>query len=178
MRFKADVFHMNYPGNFYQHIERHALAAPDATCVYTGSDEVLSRDWLHAMAGRYANALLALGCVRGDRVAVQVEKSVQALCVYLACVRAGLVFLPLNTAYQPDELAFLLSDAAPALFVCRPSHKHQLFVFGRGRMTGRVDQQHAARVRQGLRAQQLSRQCQRVTRGAALGRHQRQHAGV
>ena len=117
---------MNYPGNFYQHIERHALAAPDAPCVYTGSSEVLSRDWLHAMSGRYANALLALGCVRGDKVAVQVEKSVQALCVYLACVRAGLVYLPLNTAYQPDELGFLLGDAKPALFVCRPSHKQQL----------------------------------------------------
>ena len=117
---------VNYPGNFYQHIEGHALAAPDAPCVYTGSDEVLSRDWLHAMAGRYANALLALGCVRGDRVAVQVEKSAQALCLYLGCVRAGLVFLPLNTAYTPDELAFLLGDAKPALFVCRPSHKQQL----------------------------------------------------
>jgi malonyl-CoA/methylmalonyl-CoA synthetase len=117
---------VTYEGNFYQHIERHAVAAPDAPCVYTGSSEVLSRQWLHQMSGRYANALLALGCVRGDRVAVQVEKSVQALCVYLACVRAGLVFLPLNTAYQPDELAFLLSDAAPALFVCRPSHKQQL----------------------------------------------------
>ena len=117
---------MDCPGNFYQHIEHRVNAAPDAPCLYTDSSEVLSCDCLHAMAGRYANALLALGCVRGDRVAVQVDKSAQSLCLYLGCLRAGLVFLPLNTAYCTDELAYLLGDAAPALFVCRSGHRQQL----------------------------------------------------
>ncbi len=70
---------------------------------------------------RCAAALKRLGLKRGDRVAVQVEKSPQALFLYLACLRAGLVFLPLNTAYQLAELAYFLADAEPALVVSTPA---------------------------------------------------------
>jgi len=72
---------------------------------------------------RCAAALHRLGLRRGERVAVQVDKSPQALFLYLACLRAGLVYVPLNTAYQPAELAYFLSDAEPALFVCTPARE-------------------------------------------------------
>ncbi len=71
-------------------------------------------------SGRIANLLVALGLSPGDRVAVQVEKTPEALVLYLACLRAGMVFLPLNPAYQRHELAYFLADARPGLFVCRP----------------------------------------------------------
>jgi malonyl-CoA/methylmalonyl-CoA synthetase len=76
--------------------------------------------------GRYANALLAGGAVRGDRVAVQVEKSVEALVLYLACLRAGIVFLPLNTAYTLAELDYFIRDAEPAIVVCDPARRDAL----------------------------------------------------
>lgn len=73
------------------------------------------------MTSRYAHALNALGAVAGDRLVMQVEKSVQALAVYAACIRAGVVFVPLNTAYQAEELAYFIADAAPKLIVCDPA---------------------------------------------------------
>jgi malonyl-CoA/methylmalonyl-CoA synthetase len=74
-----------------------------------------------AATARVANALVALGVAPGDRVAVQVEKSPMALCLYLATIRAGAVFLPLNTAYTLAELDYFLTDAEPSLVVCDPA---------------------------------------------------------
>lgn len=75
---------------------------------------------LDSLSGAYAHCFTSLGAVKGDRVAVQVDKSPEALVVYLACLRAGLVFLPMNTAYRPDEVDYLIGNAEPALFICRP----------------------------------------------------------
>lgn len=71
-------------------------------------------------SAKLANLLLALGLQPGDRVATQVDKSPEALLLYLASLRAGMVFLPLNPAYQQAEVAYFLKDAQPGLFVCRP----------------------------------------------------------
>lgn len=71
-------------------------------------------------SARYANALRSLGVKTGDRVAVQVDKSVDAVLLYAACLRAGIVYLPLNTAYTMAELDYFIEDAEPALVVCRP----------------------------------------------------------
>jgi len=73
---------------------------------------------VEAVSARYANALVALGVARGDRVAVQVDKNIEMLLLYLGCLRVGAVFLPLNTAYVASELECLLDDAEPALVVC------------------------------------------------------------
>ena len=67
---------------------------------------------------RFANGLVAAGVAPGDRVAVQIEKSAEALAVDGACVAAGAIFLPLNTAYTPDEVAYFVGDAEPALVLC------------------------------------------------------------
>lgn len=82
-----------------------------------------SYDEIHRLSGRLANLLVAQGVTPGDRVAVQVEKSPQALALYLATVRAGAVFLPLNTAYTPAEIAYFVGDADPALVVCDPARE-------------------------------------------------------
>ncbi|MCK1718435.1 malonyl-CoA synthase [Bradyrhizobium sp. 141] len=76
---------------------------------------------LIARAGQTANVLVARGVKPGDRVAVQVEKSVANIVLYLATVRAGAVYLPLNTAYTLNELDYFIGDAEPSLVVCDPS---------------------------------------------------------
>jgi len=80
----------------------------------------ISYNDLIAQAGRMANVLVARGVKPGDRVASQTEKSVEALVLYLATVRAGAVYLPLNTAYTLNELAYFIGDAEPSLVVCDP----------------------------------------------------------
>jgi malonyl-CoA/methylmalonyl-CoA synthetase len=76
---------------------------------------------LIARAGQMANVLVARGVKVGDRVAAQTEKSVPALVLYLATVRAGAVYLPLNTAYTLNELEYFITDAEPSLVVCDPA---------------------------------------------------------
>jgi malonyl-CoA/methylmalonyl-CoA synthetase len=73
------------------------------------------------VSARFANALVELGVRPGDRVAVQVEKSIEAIMLYLGAIRAGAVFLPLNTAYTPAEIEYFVGDAEPRVFVCDPS---------------------------------------------------------
>ncbi len=76
---------------------------------------------LIAMAGQMANVLVEGGVKPGDRVAAQTEKSVPGLVLYLGTVRAGAVYLPLNTAYTLNELEYFLKDAEPSMVVCDPS---------------------------------------------------------
>ncbi|MDB5703880.1 MAG: AMP-dependent synthetase and ligase [Sphingomonas bacterium] len=78
---------------------------------------------LHAATGRIANLLVSLGIGRGDRIAMQVDKSAEGLLVYLATLRIGAIHLPLNPAYTPRELDYFLRDAEPALFVCSPANE-------------------------------------------------------
>ncbi|MGY3607808.1 MULTISPECIES: malonate--CoA ligase [unclassified Bradyrhizobium] len=76
---------------------------------------------LIARTSQMANVLVSRGVKVGDRVAAQTEKSVQGLVLYLATVRAGAIYLPLNTAYTLNELDYFISDAEPSLVVCDPS---------------------------------------------------------
>ncbi|HSF96206.1 MAG TPA: malonyl-CoA synthase [Thermohalobaculum sp.] len=78
------------------------------------------------VSARFAKVLTTLGVRPGDRVAVQVEKSVNAFLLYLGTLRAGAVFLPLNTAYTGAELAYFLGDAEPRVFVCDPARADAL----------------------------------------------------
>lgn len=75
------------------------------------------------LVGRLATVLGDLGVTPGDRVAVQVEKSPEAIALYLAVLRVGAIFLPLNTAYTGPEIDYFIGDAAPRLFVCDPSQE-------------------------------------------------------
>ncbi|CAM4284320.1 malonyl-CoA synthase [Comamonas aquatilis] len=71
-------------------------------------------------SARMANLLDSLQLPEGSRVAVQVEKSVEAMMLYLATLRSGHVFLPLNTAYQSAEIEYFIGNAEPAVVVCAP----------------------------------------------------------
>jgi malonyl-CoA/methylmalonyl-CoA synthetase len=76
---------------------------------------------LERESARYARFLTGLGLQPGDRVAVQIEKSPTAVFLYLGCLRAGLIYLPLNPAYRAAEIEYYLDDAEPGAVVCRPS---------------------------------------------------------
>ena len=75
---------------------------------------------LHEQTARIANLLASLNLPEGSRVAVQTEKSVEALMLYLGVLRAGYVYLPLNTAYQAGEVEYFVGNAEPAVVVCSP----------------------------------------------------------
>jgi len=81
---------------------------------------------LFDLSGRIANVLTNEGLSPGDRVAMQAGKSLQALALYLACLRAGALFLPLNTAYTTAELDYFIGDAEPAVVVCDPKDEGAL----------------------------------------------------
>ncbi len=81
---------------------------------------LLTYEQADQLSQRLASVLLQSGAKPGDRVTVQVEKTPQALCLYLGCLRAGLVFHPLNSAYTPSEIQFFVGDAQPAVVVCDP----------------------------------------------------------
>ena len=105
--------------NLYALFEAHFSAEAEAPCILLPGNGVIHYDELAAESARIANALVHAGCRPGDRVAVQTEKHWQTLALYLACLRAGLVYLPLTTGYQKHELAYFVSDATPRVVVCR-----------------------------------------------------------
>lgn len=97
------------------------LDDPQRLAIETQDGAHISYGDLIARAGQMANVLVARGVKPGDRVAVQVEKSVANIVLYLATVRAGAVYLPLNTAYTLNELDYFIGDAEPSLVVCDPA---------------------------------------------------------
>lgn len=92
----------------------------DLDAVAVETDNGLAYSWrdLERATAMMANLLVSLKLPAGARVAVQVEKSVEAMMLYLATLRAGYVFLPLNTAYQSAEIEYFIGNAEPAVVVC------------------------------------------------------------
>src|SRR5471030_3221824 len=105
--------------NAYEFFSRDFAAYAHAVCLQDG-DTIYRYADLERETARYAAFLAGLGLAPGERVAGQVEKSPQALFLYLATLRAGLAYLPLNTAYKPAELDYFLRDAEPRVVVCDP----------------------------------------------------------
>ncbi len=97
------------------------LDDPTRLAIETTDGQRISYGDLISRAGQIANVLVGSGVKPGDRVAAQTEKSVPGLVLYLATVRAGAVYLPLNTAYTLNELEYFITDAEPSLVVCDPS---------------------------------------------------------
>ncbi|MCB1646268.1 MAG: AMP-binding protein [Pseudomonadales bacterium] len=107
---------MNVYELFHDRFQRGAdfLRTPDNEALYSYQD-------LHRISAQYANRFTELGLQKGDRVIVQTGKTPAFLFIYFACLRAGLIFLPLNTAYRHDELAYFAGNAEPSLIVCDPA---------------------------------------------------------
>lgn len=107
--------------NIFAAFESIARQAGDAPFLETDDGQILSYAQMLDTTARYAHALTELGVQPGDRVAVQVDKSARNYCLYLATLRMGAIYLPLNTAYQINELEYFLGDAEPRVFVCEPA---------------------------------------------------------
>ncbi|MCX2698262.1 malonate--CoA ligase [Ochrobactrum chromiisoli] len=99
---------------------------PDAPFLETVGGATWTYGDMLKHSARLAAALIKRNVQPGDRVAVQVEKSPEALMLYLACIRAGAVYLPLNTAYTLAELDYFMDDAEPRLVVCTPKARSGL----------------------------------------------------
>ncbi len=106
------------PANLYAHLSAAFPADPGLPALETGAGESWRYADLDTESARLAAFLRRLGIRPGDRVSVQVEKSPRALCLYLACLRAGFVYHPLNPGYTAEELGYFLGDAEPAIVVC------------------------------------------------------------
>ena len=106
--------------NLYALFESHFPDGVEEPCLIVPNGPVVHYDEIAAESARIANALVAAGARTGDRVAVQTDKHWQVVALYLACLRAGLVYLPLNTGYQRSELKYFFDDAEPRVIVCRP----------------------------------------------------------
>jgi malonyl-CoA/methylmalonyl-CoA synthetase len=115
--------------NLYAQLRRHFPARLDHTAIETADApsgnavfEPLHYTWrdLERGSARIANLFADLALPAGAHVLVHADKSVEAVMLYLATLRAGLVYVPLNTAYQASEVEYFIENAAPALVVCAP----------------------------------------------------------
>src|SRR5882757_4788474 len=105
---------------------RGRMPAPERTLMETDDGRSIRYGDMLARSAQLAQALLEFGVRPGDRVAVQVEKSPDCIFLYLACLRAGAIFLPLNTAYTLTELGYFFGDAGPRLVVCDPARENDI----------------------------------------------------
>ncbi len=103
-----ELFRSRFPAD----LSRPFIETPDGRSISYGD--------LDAATARMAHLLAQRGVGPGERVAAIVEKSPEAVFLYLACLRAGAVYLPLNTAYTEAEVGYFLGDAEPKVTVCRP----------------------------------------------------------
>lgn len=112
-------------GNLFACFAAAAERVPERTFLQAG-ERIFSYSDMLGFSAKAANVLRLIGIRRGDHVLVQVEKSPTALFLYLGCLRAGAIFIPLNTAYTADELRYFISDSEPALLVCAAGAKERL----------------------------------------------------
>jgi len=108
--------------NLYALFQSRFPADRSACWLETEDAQYYSWQDLENGSARLANLLASLALPAGSRIAVQVEKSPEALMLYLATIRAGFVYLPLNTAYRAAEMAYFIDNAAPAVVVCGSEH--------------------------------------------------------
>jgi len=113
---------MSSNANLYALIAEAFPVDLQADCLITAHGANYSWSDLDQASGKIANLLHSLDLPTGSRIAVQVEKSPEALLLYLAALRAGLIFIPLNTAYHSAEVRYFIEDAQPAVVVCSPKN--------------------------------------------------------
>ncbi len=99
--------------------DRLLISTPDEQSSFSYKD-------VADISGQYATYLSERGIVAGDRVAAQIDKSPEGFMLYLACIRMGAVFVPLNTAYSKAEMEYFIGDSQPQLLVCQPESVGQM----------------------------------------------------
>lgn len=105
--------------NLYKYFAKNFFKYPKRDFL-TSDYSSIKFENIHEETGRYITMFSNMGISKGDRVVVQVEKSIESVLLYLACLRFGAIYIPLNTAYTKEELRYFLSDSMPELFVCDP----------------------------------------------------------
>jgi malonyl-CoA/methylmalonyl-CoA synthetase len=106
--------------NLFDRVRSRNASTVGAPCIETEDGRTLSYEELFALTARYGAAFRKLGVRKGDRVAVQIEKSAEAFCLYLAVLRIGAVYIPMNVAYLAPEIQHIFRDAAPRVYVVDP----------------------------------------------------------
>lgn len=118
--------------NLYELFRKRFSVDMEKPFIVNESGEVFSYRDVESLSGKLANYFQQLGLKVGDRVALQAQKSPQALIVYLACIRSGMIFIPLNTGYTPAELEYFFTDATPALIVGDPDAEQHMRSLAQG----------------------------------------------
>jgi malonyl-CoA/methylmalonyl-CoA synthetase len=113
-------------GNLFELIQRH-FPDPKLPFLDTTVGRCCPYGELEEASGRYARLLSNIGVIKGDRVMVQTEKSPESLFLYLACLRTGAIWIPIDPAYTKPELLWFLNDAKPSLLVCMPPRYTELW---------------------------------------------------
>ena len=114
--------------NFYELLNRAFVEHADRPCLILPDGGSWSYGQIATLAGKIAQTLRVRGVVAGDRVLVQVEKSPEAVALYLGCLQAAAVYVPINSAYTHEEVAYFVEDAEPSLLVCRRADEAALNV--------------------------------------------------
>ena len=104
--------------NLFAHFAPQFNTHANKELLLTHKGESFSYEDINLLSSRLARTLGELGVEIGDRVSVQVQKSPSALALYLACLRGGFVYHPLNTGYQTSELAYFFTNAKPSIIIC------------------------------------------------------------
>ena len=112
--------------NLFTNFQAHFPADHHAPFLLLPDGGSISYAELLVRTARLANLFVAMGVRPGDRIAAQTDKSPEALLIYLASLRAGGVYLPLNPDYTAAEVRYFLDDAEPALFICRPETEPEM----------------------------------------------------
>jgi malonyl-CoA/methylmalonyl-CoA synthetase len=105
---------------------RFSAKGAESSILSADREVVLTFDQLDESSAGMAGLFDSLGLVQGDRIIVQVEKSIEIMLIYLGCLRRGIIFIPLNTAYTSNEVDYFVSNAKPALIVCCPKAEDRL----------------------------------------------------
>jgi malonyl-CoA/methylmalonyl-CoA synthetase len=117
---------MSANGNLFELISAAMPADRAKPLIETPEGKVYTYGDVDALSARIAHRLRGQGVSGGDRIAAKVEKSPEAICLYLACLRAGAAYLPLNTGYTKAELDYFFGDAKPRAIVCDPAAAAEL----------------------------------------------------
>ncbi len=118
-------------GNFFEELDRRCAERATRPFLTLPSGGFFTFGQIATLAGAIGAVLRDRGARPGDRIAAQVGKSAEAVALYLAALREGMVFVPMNPAYTPEETAELLADADSAVYVCDPARANM--------MTSRID---------------------------------------